>query len=101
MDKTETRPIYIEEKLDKILELLSEVHKAMLDPDAPITVDEIAEYWGVGKRSLYGAKRYLLPNFGKSEDGVRNSYKKGEFYKWAAIGREELRRRYKEHGIAL
>ena len=85
MNKSDSKPVYFEQKVDKIFELVTE---------------DIARYWGVSKRSLYGAKRYLLPNFGKSENGERNTYKKGEFYKWASIGREELRRMYKEEGIA-
>ena len=100
MNKSDSKPVYFEQKVDKIFELVTEIHNALFDDESIMSVEDIARYWGVSKRSLYGAKRYLLPNFGKSENGERNTYKKGEFYKWASIGREELRRMYKEEGIA-
>lgn len=87
----------MEEKIDKILELLEVISDKLSINDEPINLKEIANYWGVSVRSLYGNKRYLLPDFGKLPEGTnRRTYSKGEFRRWAAIGREELRRRFYE-----
>lgn len=89
--------LYLEQKIDKILELLEEISDKLSINDEPIKIKEMAKFWGVSERSLYGNKRYLLPDFGKLPAGTnRRIYTKGEFMKWAAIGREELRRRYYE-----
>ena len=95
----EKKPIYTEQKIDVILEMVTDMYKVLMAPDARISVDEIARYWGVNKRSLYGARRYLLPDFGRTEEkGKHRTYTRKEFQKWAAIGRDELKRRWKTLG---
>lgn len=96
MLNTDYKSLHIEEKLDFCIEAVLEIKQALLT-DSTITVQEIADYWHVSKRTLYGSQRYLLPGFGEADGGKRKTYTRREFYEWAALGREELRRRYMEH----
>ena len=95
----EEKPRFMEEKVDRILDLVTGMYRVLCDTERPMTLDEIAQFWGVSKRSLYSTRRYLLPDFGRHRDGEkRKTYTRGEFMEWASLGREELKRRYMQIG---
>ena len=73
----EERLELIEQKLDMLISLFNADNRYM-------SMQEIADYYGVSKQSLYKEKRYLLPDFGKQQaEGKRNTYTCREVMEWS------------------
>ena len=87
-------PRYIEERLESLELKMDRMLELLGDGNQEMTMKEIAERAQCSVASLYGSKRYLLPDYGRGV-GSGRKYTRQEVSLWLAKGEDQLKKEWK------
>lgn len=92
-EQTKNRPIYLEQRFERLEAKVDRLLELMGDGDQLMSVADIAKHLGVSRQTLYKSKRYLLPNFGRDQE---KRYPRSLVMDWLAKGEANLYREWKQ-----